>query len=420
MFLESSGICTDTRKITKNCFFVCLKGDNFNGNTFAEEALKAGAQTVVIDEADYAHLPGTLLVEDGLKYIQELANHHRKQFSIPVIGITGSNGKTTTKELLHAVLSSHFNVHCTAGNFNNHLGVPLTLLGLKGAHELAIVEMGANKFKDIEELSLIAEPNHGLITNIGSAHLEGFGSFEGILKTKKELYEFVDSVNGHLFYNADDDVLKSVLPKGVTVSTYGKDQGELTGNLVRLTPFVELEYQYKDYTSPLLQSNLVGEYNFYNFLAAICTGIHFEVPFEKINQAISAYQPTNNRSQVIRTERNTLIVDCYNANPSSMSSAIKSFAAIDHSEKIMILGDMRELGDYSRDAHAQIVQEIESLKLSAIYVGLEFQKVLSAGAEWYESAIALKESNQLADKSDALVLLKGSRGIRLEQVIEEL
>ncbi len=419
LFLECTGICTDTRQITKDCFFVCLTGENFDGNKFAEQALEAGAKYVVIDNADYEHLPNTVLVENSLKALQELARHHRRQFDIPVLGITGSNGKTTSKELISCVLKTEKKVHYTKGNLNNHIGVPLTLLGLKKEHEIAVVEMGANHFGDIAELCAIAEPNHGIITNIGKAHLEGFGDFKGVLKTKKELYDFVESVDGHLFYNIDDEVLKGIVPN-VSTSTYGKENAEVKGKLVRLNPFTEFEWSTSSYASSTLSTNLVGEYNFYNFLAAICIGKYFGISDASINSAIEGYKPSNNRSQVSKTERNTLIVDCYNANPTSMASALESFVAIEHNNKIAVLGDMRELGKDAALEHQKILDFNRSKSIKTIYVGEEFGKLVGETENKFPTTKELIASGLLQNIENGLVLLKGSRGIQLEKVIVEL
>lgn len=418
LFKKSSGVSTDTRKIDNNLLFFCLKGANFNGNEFAKEAIEKGALAVVIDEKEYYIDERTILVEDVLKSLQDLANFHRKQFSIPIIGITGSNGKTTSKELIAAVLSTQLNVHFTSGNLNNHIGVPLTLLQLNETHGIAVIEMGANKPGDIQELVEIAEPTHGIITNIGRAHLEGFGSLEGVVNTKTEMYKFIDATKGELFVNSTDEILMSKIPKEVHIHTYGKN-GEISGNLIRLSPFVEMTWSEKEYTSELIQTNLIGEYNFINFLAAISIGRHFDISPENCSKAIKEYIPTNNRSQVTKTDKNTLIVDCYNANPSSMQSALKSFAAIDFHPKIFVLGDMREMGQDAEMVHKEIVNLTIDLRLSGFFIGEEFLKLKGT----HPQAIFLKSTDPLIEhfsqnKPDGLmILLKGSRGIALEKVI---
>lgn len=422
LFYQCSGISTDTRKIEKNCLFVCLSGANFNGNTFAQEALKLGAKFVIADEQSVCDNKHIFFVSSSLEFLQKLANYHRKKFDIPVIGITGSNGKTSTKELLACVLNQKYKVLATEGNLNNHIGVPLTLLRLKREHEIAIIEMGANKFKDIEELCDIAEPNYGIITNIGKAHLEGFLSFEGVLKTKRELYEAVSKVMGTLVYNADDSILKEILPKNTTNISYGTIDSHVQGTLVSLSPFVNMEWQCESYQSPLVKTAMIGKYNFYNFLAAITFGKLFNVEEEAINEAISSYNPSNNRSQVKQTQFNTLILDAYNANPTSMKSALESFALIDNPEKLVILGDMFELGKDSSSEHQHIVDLVHQLGIEAIFIGEHFFKkeAQSGKCKFFKNKDLAKEfltSNLLKNK---LILLKGSRGIGLEALVENL
>ncbi len=419
LFVNSKGICTDTRKIEKGTIFFALKGDNFNGNKYAQQALNDGCVYAVVDEKEFAINDKCVVVESVLKTLQDLANFHRKQFNIPVIGITGSNGKTTTKELIGEVLSQKYNVLMTQGNLNNHLGVPFTLLNLNSTHQIAIIEMGANKPYDIKELVEIAEPTHGIITNIGTAHIEGFGSFEGVLKTKLELYDFIGRTKGHVFVNKDDKVLMSHLPN-VTYSTYStKIDADVIGELVELTPFVNFKWATNNYQSNIISTNLVGGYNFTNFLASICVGDYFDVPNDKINFALSNYQPSNNRSQVTKTKRNTLIVDCYNANPTSMQSALESFLMIKHSNKLAVLGDMLELGNVSEKEHQNIVNWLNENNIETILVGKEFSKIKSK-FKTFESVQQLKDELNLDELSNQLILLKGSRGIVLEKLIEEL
>lgn len=416
LFYQTTGVCTDTRKIEKGCLFICLRGDNFNGNTFAEAALTQGAKYVIVDDPAYHTKDAIHLVENSLHFLQKLANHHRKKFTIPVIGITGSNGKTSTKELINSVLSEKYKVLATIGNLNNHIGVPLTLLNLKDEHELAIIEMGANRFKDIEELCEIAEPNFGIITNIGKAHLEGFGGFDGVLKTKRELYESIEKSNGTIVYNSDDTILSDQLPHSVQTISYGTNpNAQVIGTLIGLNPFVKLTYQFQDYFSNVLETKMVGKYNFYNYLAAISFGVLFKVPFERINHAITNYSPENNRSQVKKTENNTLILDCYNANPTSMRSALESFAMIDHPNKMFIIGDMLELGEQSNTEHKAILDFIERNGIFGYTVGPLFKthhsnNVRLAFNNRNEAFEFLKENSI----TNTLVLLKGSRGIGLE------
>lgn len=417
LFLASSGICTDTRKIESDAIFVCIKGENFDGNTFADQALEQGAMHVIVDNEAYYSTPSKMtLVDNSVSWLQELANHHRKQFSIPVIGITGSNGKTSTKELIHAVLSKKYNVLATIGNLNNHLGVPFTLLRMKPEHEIAIIEMGANRFKDIEELCAIAEPTHGIITNIGKAHLEGFGGFEGVLKTKRELYESVEQSNGMIIYNADDEILTNALPKNTRTFSYGTEKSEILGELVGLSPFVEMKWTNRDYTAPILKTQMIGKYNFYNYLAAISFGILFDVPTADVSDAVEEYTPTNNRSQVKKTDKNTLIMDCYNANPTSMKSALESFAVNNHPDKVFIIGDMKELGTEEEKEHQAIIDLVEELNLTGYTVGEAFKKTDSDSVQ--QKFSTTEELNTFLEEenlSGKLILLKGSRSIGLEK-----
>ncbi|MDP5099206.1 MAG: UDP-N-acetylmuramoyl-tripeptide--D-alanyl-D-alanine ligase [Crocinitomicaceae bacterium] len=418
LFYETSGVCTDTRKIEKDCLFICLKGDKFNGNTFANQAIEAGAKFVIVDEHQFANSSSIHYVENSLLFLQQLANYHRKKFQIPFIGITGSNGKTSTKELINEVLSKKYNVLATIGNLNNHIGVPLTLLRLTEDHEIAIIEMGANRFKDIEELCQIAEPTHAIITNIGKAHLEGFGNFEGVLKTKKELYDSVEKINGAIIYNSDDSILENNLPKNVTLLSYGtEDDADIKGALIGLTPYVKLIWKQNNYSSPVLETKMVGKYNFYNYLAAISFGVCFDVPFEQINQAICNYTPENNRSQVKKTTKNTLILDCYNANPTSMRSALESFAMLDQGNKLFIIGDMLELGDQAINEHRNILSFIENNHLSGYTVGKLFKEQTSNNVlQSFETAEELRNHLVTHPIENTFVLLKGSRGIKLEIV----
>lgn len=418
IFYECKGISTDTRNITENSLFISIKGDNFNGNKFASEALEKGAKHVIVDDPEFYTPGGMTLVENSLIYLQKLANYHRKKFNIPVIGITGSNGKTTTKELIQAVLSKKYNTLATIGNLNNHLGVPFTLLRLTDKHEIAIIEMGANRFKDIEELCDIAEPTHGIITNIGKAHLEGFGSFEGVLKTKSELYTAVKQNEGTIFYNLDDEILSNAIPDNIETISYGKNEkADVSGELIRLTPFVEMSWSCDNYISPACETKLIGEYNFYNFLAAITIGNYFKVEKDDMNAAIQEYTPTNQRSQVNKTEYNTLILDCYNANPTSMSLAIKSLAQNQtNQEKLLIAGEMKELGGESIQEHQKIVELINELGINAIYVGDGFK----GQNNWFPNTASLIHEIESNRPKDKLILLKGSRSVGLEKLGEYL
>jgi len=422
LFKQSSGVCTDTRKIVKDSMFIALKGENFDGNTFVKEALKAGAKYAISNvklNADNQHV---FYVEDTLIFLQQLAQYHRTEFKIPVIGITGSNGKTTTKELIAAVLSKKYNVLFTQGNLNNHIGVPLTLLNLNESHNIAIIEMGANKSGDIKELARIAKPTHGIITNIGRAHLEGFGSLQGVINTKSELYKYVKSEKGKLFYNIDDATLIKQIDNYTNTSTYsGEQSGNVNGELVALTPFVEFKWEIPNYKSEVIKTKLVGKYNFYNFLAAISFGLEFGVSPENINHALEEYTPTNNRSQIEKTKHNTLILDAYNANPTSVQSALESFELIDHDNKTVILGDMLELGKESTIEHEKIIAYLADKNCRKILVGSIYNHLTSPNDILkFNTAEELKIYLKSNSIKDSLILIKGSRGIKLETVVELL
>jgi UDP-N-acetylmuramoyl-tripeptide--D-alanyl-D-alanine ligase len=416
LFYECTSICTDTRNIQSGSLFVALKGDHFNGNEFALQAIESGATYAIVDELEFANNTNIFHVKDSLIYLQQLANYHRNKFDIPVIGITGSNGKTSTKELVNAVLSKKYRTLCTFGNLNNHIGVPLTLLRITNEHQIAIIEMGANKPGDIAELCEIAEPTHGIITNIGKAHLEGFINFEGVLKTKTELYTSIQQKNGVLFTCMDDDILMNACKKHpLPLITFGsKADALIVGELLYLDPYVHFSWHNHDYHSPTLHTNLVGKYNFNNFLAAIAFGNIFQVNPQDINSAIEGYVPQNNRSQVSKTDKNTVIVDCYNANPSSMKSALESFVEIHQDLKIAILGDMLELGKEAISAHQEILTFCQANKLQYITVGPIFKSLNEQG---FSSTQALIEKWSNLTLENNLILLKGSRGIALEKLL---
>jgi len=415
LFLASDGISTDTRKIKPNTIFFALKGDNFNGNEYASQALAEGCSYAIVDEEKFVVSEKYIYVENVLKTIQQLANFHRKQFNIPVIGITGSNGKTTTKELIGAILETTYTVLITEGNLNNQLGVPFTLLRLNIDHEIAVIEMGASKAGDIKELCEIAEPTHGIITNIGAAHIEGFGSLQVVIQTKTELYTFIQSHNGTIFYNADDIILKERLPKQTETFSYGNN-GIISGEITELTPLVNFKWKESGYESPVIKSNLVGNYNFTNFLAAIAIGRFFSVPHESINEALSNYVPSNKRSQIEKTNRNTLIIDCYNANATSMMAALENFVAIPEKNKIAVLGDMLELGSISKEEHQKIVDYLSDKNIPVFIIGKEFSETKTSFKK-YLNAQELLEKENLSEIKDHLILIKGSRGIKLETII---
>lgn len=419
LYYNTTGVCTDTRNIQKDCLFICLTGENFNGNDYAVEALNNGAKYVISDDSHNEKIKNIFIVNDSLKYLQELANYHRKKFIIPIIGITGSNGKTTSKELIYHVLKQKFNVLATKGNLNNHIGVPLTLLQLTIQHELAIIEMGANKPGDIKELVEIAEPTHCIITNIGKAHLEGFGSYAGVINTKGEMYKFAENNNAVIFYNDSDQILKSILPHNTKNIPYSDN---LDCTLIKMTPYVSMRWKSKEYSSSELETKMIGKYNFTNFIAAISIGKYFDVDNEKISEAITSYSPTNNRSQVLHTNNNMLIMDAYNANPSSMKNAIESFDEMEQTNKLLILGDMFELGEESKIEHQEIIKNITNKKLSCYFVGTLFnsEKQHIENCLFFESKIALIENLKSNSIENKLILLKASRGIGLEEIVKYL
>jgi UDP-N-acetylmuramoyl-tripeptide--D-alanyl-D-alanine ligase len=417
LFLSSKGIATDTRKVQLGEMFFCLKGENYDANQFAEKALESGAIHVVIDNPDYYIDHRTILVSNTLESLQMLAAYHRRQFNIPVIGITGTNGKTTTKELMHAVLSKSFITHATQGNLNNHIGVPLTLLSMPKDSDIAIIEMGANHQGEIAQLCKIAEPNHALITSIGKAHLEGFGSLQGVINTKNELYQFIENEGGTVFVNADNALLMDLSNKLERI-TYGQSY---TAS-VQAKPNDSNAFAALVWNQLNIQSQLVGSFNFDNIMAAIAVGNYFQVEPERIADAIEEYTPTNKRSQWLKTSNNELFLDAYNANPSSMEVALDSFEKIIAPNKWIILGDMLELGTESESEHSKLVNRLKNLAQQQILlVGPQFVKAAANQAikAFSNTAQALVwlQQNPI---SKSVILLKGSRGIALEALIELL
>ncbi|MCJ0741825.1 UDP-N-acetylmuramoyl-tripeptide--D-alanyl-D-alanine ligase [Pedobacter montanisoli] len=420
IYLKHPKICTDTRLISENCIFFALKGENFDGNTFAEKALEMGAAYVVIDNPDFNKGESYFLVDDVLSALQELAKHHRNQLNIPVIGLTGSNGKTTTKELINAVLSQKFKTYATKGNLNNHIGVPLTLLSISNEVEIAIVEMGANHQKEIEQLCEIAQPGLGLITNVGMAHLEGFGGFEGVKKGKSELYAYLKTQSGIAFINKDNEHLVEMAEKHNLDNKvyYGKEASNyVSGYLKESNTFLEIEWIHNNRIYHA-STHLTGKYNFENVLAAICIGTYFKLTPQEINQGLESYNPANNRSQVTKTERNTVICDYYNANPSSMTAALSNIKTLEASKKLIILGDMFELGPESATQHKNIIESaLQSDAEQVVFIGSNFYAFKDAykAAFFNNTADAADYLNKNHFK-DFLVLLKGSRGMALERL----
>jgi UDP-N-acetylmuramoyl-tripeptide--D-alanyl-D-alanine ligase len=410
LFQQHSTICTDSRKISNGAMFISLKGENFNGNKYALKAIQDGCSYAIIDEKEYDVHQNTILVNNTLKTLQDLATYHRSQLNIPIIGITGTNGKTTSKELVNAVLSSELSCYATKGNLNNHIGVPLSVLEINKKHKIAIIEMGANHQKEIEFLCTIAQPTYGVITNIGSAHLEGFGNLQGVIDTKNELYEFINHNKGHLFVNAEDELLLN-LSNGISQITYGKT-GEITGLVTDITPLLSVKYN-----NEIINSHLIGDFQFSNIMLAISIGKYFNVSTQNIKRSIENYIPTNNRSQLVKTKTNTLILDAYNANPSSMKAMINSFANQQYKNKLCILGDMLELGRESEKEHLDIIKLTNQLELDCIFVGEIFNSLTENGFKTRNELVKNIQENNIHKKT---ILLKGSRGIGLELLIEHL
>lgn len=419
LFLNCSSVSIDTRKIEPNSFFVAIKGDKFDANTFAQEALNKGASYVVIDDEKYYIDQRTILVKNSLETLQDLAKYHRNYLKTTIIGLTGSNGKTTTKELINVVLSKKYTSKATVGNLNNHIGVPLTLLSFNSETEIGIVEMGANHQKEIEFLCNLAQPDFGYITNFGKAHLDGFGGFEGVIKGKSELYQYLKLIDKSAFVNVDDK-LQAESTKTLKRITFSQQDSstDVFIKSVKANPFVTIEFN-----DTIVKSNLIGLYNANNINAAITIGKHFGVSDIQIKEAIESYIPENNRSQLIEKNSNEIILDAYNANPSSMKVALENFIQLDKENKVVIIGDMFELGKESLQEHRSIVKMLEKeSEIKCVFIGNDFyaNKEDRLHFQFYKSfddfAVFLKE-NPLKDNS---ILIKGSRGMALERTLEFL
>ncbi|PKH50445.1 UDP-N-acetylmuramoyl-tripeptide--D-alanyl-D-alanine ligase [Tenacibaculum sp. Bg11-29] len=407
LYTQHCLVDTDTRRIRKNTIFFALKGNNFNGNKFAKEALIKGAKFAIVDELEFKTSENIILVDDVLRTLQELASFHRDFLDIPIISLTGSNGKTTTKELINSVLSSKYNTRATVGNLNNHIGVPLTLLSMNSETEIGIIEMGANHAKEIAFLSNMVKPNFGYITNFGSAHLEGFGSLDGVIKAKSELYTFLIRNKKLIFVNPSDTIQLEKTEKADIVLF------EESILFIEVNPFVKLSFK-----SVEIQSNLIGSYNFSNISAAITIGNHFNISEENIKEAIENYIPSNNRSEIIKTKRNTIILDAYNANPTSMKAALDSFKMYKGAHKTVILGDMFELGDFSADEHQKTVDLVAKLEFdNLILVGENFNKTIT---KYKKFKTFLELEKYLLDEplQESTIFIKGSRSMALERVVE--
>ncbi|WP_282136691.1 UDP-N-acetylmuramoyl-tripeptide--D-alanyl-D-alanine ligase [Seonamhaeicola maritimus] len=414
LYLDCNSVNTDTRKIKLGDMFFALKGDNFNGNKYAEQAIEKGAKYALVDEAKFATQPNIILVENVLESLQNLASFHKVYLNIPIIALTGSNGKTTTKELINTVLAEKFKTIATKGNLNNHIGVPLTLLSMSKDTEIGVVEMGANHLKEIEFLCDIAKPDYGYITNFGKAHLEGFGGIEGVIKGKSEMYAHLMKNDKIIFINADDHIQVEKTKNAQTFS-FGNNQSDVSISLIDAQPYVQVSYN-----NLIIESNLIGTYNFSNIAAAIAIGNYFKVNDPAIKTAIETYTPTNNRSQIINKGNNKIILDAYNANPTSMKAALLNFEK-QAGSKIAILGDMFELGNDAEVEHQNIVDLATSLNIDQLlFVGENFFKtsINASKALKFKSFDGFKINFDISQIVNSTLLIKGSRGMALERVLD--
>lgn len=420
-FLECGKVTTDTRDCPVGSMFIALKGASFNGNTFASQAISNGCRYAVVDEAEYANdTEGRIiLVDDCLKALQNLAAWHRRVLGTRMIGITGTNGKTTTKELIAAVLKEKYNVLYTHGNLNNHIGVPLTLLKLTPEHEMAVVEMGANHPGEIKTLVNIACPDYGIITNVGKAHLEGFGSFEGVISTKGELYDYLRDKGGKIFIQNENSYLNSIAG-GLECIRYGAEEGlYVSGRVLSCSPYISFEWKSEGKVYDV-HTRLIGSYNIDNTLAAVAIGKYFGVADGAINHALSSYEPRNNRSQLVEAGKNRLVVDAYNANPTSMAAALDNFRMIEAEHKMVILGDMKELGASSLEEHQKIVEMLSACGFDrVVLVGPEFGKTINT-FEHFENADEVYEHLSADMPKDYIILIKGSNSMKLASLAEKL
>ena len=417
IFLEYPIVETDTRKIKQGSIFFALKGPNFDGNIYAAEALKAGAAFCVCDQLTLVLDNRLILVEDVLVTLQQLARYHRQQFKIPFVAITGSNGKTTTKELIHEVLSTTYKCYTTKGNLNNHIGIPLTLLAVKKDAEIAVIEMGANHQKEIESYCVYTMPTHGLITNCGKAHLEGFGGEEGIKKGKGELYEYIQKTDGTIFINNDYEYLQEMSWNINNKISYGTKDATYVGEAKQSGNFLEVEIK-EGANIEIIQTQLAGNYNLPNIMSAVCIGKYFGVADEKIKSALENYMPTNSRSQIIKKDTNTILLDAYNANPSSMKVAIENFAEMEGYNKIVILGGMMELGEESINEHADLIKMLGNYSWKQVVVaGKDFTNLPSPILQFHD-ATEIGAWFKKQQFKNATILVKGSRSMAMEKVLE--
>jgi len=419
IFLEHPAISTDTRKLTPDSLFFALKGEHFNGNKFAKQALDQGVAYAIIDEKEYVTGDKTILVDNTLECLQKLAAFHRSKLTIPVIGISGSNGKTTSKELIHTVLAEKFNVFSTQGNLNNHIGVPLSVLQITPSHEIAVIEMGANHVGEIQQLCTISQPNYGLITNVGKAHLEGFGNFENVIKAKTELYRYLEQQDGLVFINFNNATLKAHA-HNIRQYSYGTNQqANIHTTFIVANPYVKLYWEDK---KTIIESKLIGKYNFENILCAIAVGDYFQVSPEQIKHAVEIYFPSNSRSEFIHKEDNTIILDAYNANPTSMIAALENFNLMQSTNKVVMLGDMLELGAYKKMEHEKIIEFLNNSNYCQVFlVGSNFYEANSRhDFLTFKSSQLLRDYLKAHPLHDALILVKGSRGTQMEHVLSAL
>lgn len=422
-FVQSKGVTTDTRCCESGMMFFALQGDNFDGNNYAMKALELGCMYVVVDNPACAVTSDSrvILVDDSLKVLQQLARFHRRQLGTPIIGITGTNGKTTTKELVAAVLGKKFNVLYTQGNLNNQIGVPLTLLKLTEKHELAVVEMGANHPGDIKELVEIAEPDCGLITNVGMAHLQGFGSLEGVIRTKGELYDYLRTTESRIIFIDNDNCYLKDIASGLHTITYGcSADSDIFGEAVACDPYLRFRWKMKEGRWHEVNTQLIGSYNIGNALCAVAVGCHFGVSPDDVTDALTQYTPKNNRSQLTETGRNTLIIDAYNANPTSMRAALDNFACMEVPRKMAILGDMKELGEATEAAHREVVEKLDSCSFDEVWlIGEAFGQVAHAQRTFVDVEEVALELQRCCPKGYC-ILLKGSNSMKLSSLVPYL
>jgi len=418
IYKQYPSVTTDTRNINKGDIFFALKGPSFNGNLFAQQALEAGAAYAIVDEAAYAIGERILLTTDVLQTLQALAKYHRQQFKIPFIAITGSNGKTTTKELVHAVLSTTYRTYTTVGNLNNHIGVPLTILKVGFDAQVAVIEMGANHQKEIESYCAYTLPTHGIITNVGKAHLEGFGGVEGVLKGKGELFDFLKAHGGAAFICKDFEYFAEMSKGLQEIHWYGTKKGEVTASIIKSEPFLEVDVT-QGLPAHVLRTQLVGSYNIFNVLVALSIGRLFCVDYQTIFDAIESYTPSNSRSQLVEKDGNHIILDAYNANPSSMSAAIENFAKLDVTDKILFLGGMMELGEQSMEEHQNLLHLIGSHAWKeVVLVGGDF-KNLTHDYRYFDNSQQAAEWWKEQKSTGNYLLVKGSRSMAMEKLIND-